>query len=78
MKASYISNNIGFHLKHQGVPDGSDGTDRTLNALTENHTLPVPQATGRVAYLPPLLCAWYTQHQHNTCVTLFAGAVVML
>jgi hypothetical protein len=73
-----ISNNPSFRLKHQGVPDGSDGSDRTSNPLTENCTLPVAQATGRVAYSPPLLYARYTHHQNDTCVTLFAGAAVML
>jgi len=46
-----ISNNPSFHLKHQGVPDGSDGSGRTLYPLTENQTRPVAQATGRLAYL---------------------------
>jgi hypothetical protein len=73
-----ISNNPSFRLKHPGVPDGSDGSDGTSNPLTENYTLPVAQATGRVAYSPPLLCARYTHHQNDTCVTLFAGAAVML
>jgi len=73
-----ISNNPSFRLKHPGVLDGSDGSDGTSNPLTENSTLPVAQATGRVAYSPPLLCARYTHHQNDTCVTLFAGAAVML
>ena len=73
-----ISNNASFRLKHPGVPDGSDGSDGTLYRLTENYTLPVTQATCRVAYLPPLLCASYTHHQNDMCVTLFAGAAVML
>jgi hypothetical protein len=45
----YISNNPSFRLKHPGVPDGSDGSDGTSYPLTENYTLPVAQATGRVA-----------------------------
>jgi len=44
-----ISNNPGFRLKHPGVPDSSDGSDGTSYPLTENYTLPVAQATGRVA-----------------------------
>jgi hypothetical protein len=44
-----ISNNPSFRLKHPGVPDGSDGSDGTSYPLTENYTLPVAQATGRVA-----------------------------
>jgi hypothetical protein len=46
-----ISNIPSFRLKHPGVPDGSDGSGRTLYPLTENQTRPVAQATGRVAYL---------------------------
>jgi len=44
-----ISNNRSFRLKHPGVPDGSDGSDGTSYPLTENYTLPVAQATGRIA-----------------------------
>jgi len=73
-----ISNNASFRLKHLGVPDGSDSSDGTSYPLTKNYKLPVAQGTGRVAYLPALLCAWYTHHQNDTCVTLFAGAAVML
>jgi len=51
-----ISNDPNFHLKHPGVPDGSDGSDGTSCALMENYTLRVAQATGRAAYVPPLLC----------------------
>jgi hypothetical protein len=49
---SDISNNSSFRLKHPCVPDGSDGSGRTLYPLTGNQTRPVAQATGRVAYLP--------------------------
>ena len=73
-----ISNNPSFHLKHLGVPDGSDSSDGTSYPLMENCTLSIAQATSRIAYSPPLLCAWYTHHQNDTCVTLFAGAAVML
>jgi hypothetical protein len=45
-----ISNNPSFRLKHPGVPDGSDGSDGTSYPLTENYTLPIAQATGRVAW----------------------------
>jgi len=74
----HISNNPSFRLKHPGVPDGSDSSDGTSYPLMENYTLPVAQVTGHVAYSPPLLCARYTHHQNDTCVTLFAGAAVML
>jgi len=73
-----ISNNPSFRLKHPSVPDGSDGSDGSSYPLTENYTLPVAQAMGRVAYSPQLLCAWYTHHQNDTCVPLFAGAAVMM
>ena len=53
-----ISNNASLHLKHPGVPDGSDCSDGTSYPLTENYTIPVAHAMGRVAYLHPLLCAW--------------------
>jgi len=49
LSTTYISNNSSFHLKHPGVPDGSDGSDGTSYPLTENYTLPVAQATGRGA-----------------------------
>ena len=48
-----ISNNPSFRLKHPGVPDSSDGSDGTSYPVTENYTLPVAQATGRVAYSHP-------------------------
>jgi len=48
----------------------------------ENYRLTVAQVTGRVAYIPPLLCArnvvMYTHHLNDTCVTLFAQAAVKL
>jgi len=44
-----ISNNSSFRQKHPGFPDGSDGSEGTSYPLTENYTLPVAQATGRVA-----------------------------
>jgi len=56
------------------VPDGSDGSDGTSYALTENYTLPVTQATGRVAYLPPLLCGdVYASSERDVCYTLRRG-----
>jgi hypothetical protein len=74
----FISNNLCLHLKHPDVPDGSDGSEGTSYPITESHTFPVAQVTGHVEYLPPLLCARYTHHQNDTCVTLFAGAAVIL
>ena len=47
--ATHISNNSSFRQKHPGVPDGSDGSDGTSHPLTENYTLPIAQATCRVA-----------------------------
>jgi len=74
----FISNNASFRLKHPGFPDGSDGSEGTAYALMENYMVRVAQATGRDAYLPRLVCSWYTHHQTATCVTLFARAAVML
>jgi hypothetical protein len=55
----FISNNPSFRLKHPGVPDGSDGSDGTSYPLTENHTVPVAQATCRV----PLQSSWERRRQ---------------
>jgi len=73
-----ISNTPNFYLKLPGVPDGSDSSDRASYHLMENYTFPGAQAMGRVVYLHPLLCAWYTYHQNDMCNTLFAGATGML
>jgi len=63
-----ISNDPCFHVKHSGVPDG------TLYPLTENYTLPVAQATGRVAYVPPLLRGdIYASSERHLCDTLPRG-----
>jgi len=69
-----ISNDPNFCLKHPGVPDGSDGSDGTSYALTENYTLCVAQATGRVAYVPSLLCGdVYASSERHVCYTLHRG-----
>jgi len=68
-----ISNDPNFCLKHPGVPVGSDGSDGTSYALTENYTLRIALHT----YLLYLV-VMYTHHRNDTCVTLFAGAAVML
>jgi len=73
-----ISNNSNFRQKHMGVPDGSDGCDGTSYPLTENYTLPVAQATGRVAHVLLYFVVTFTHHQKDTCVKLFTGAAVML
>jgi hypothetical protein len=73
-----ISSNPSSHLKHHGVLDSFDSSDGTSYPLLENYHLPVAQATGWVAYLPPLLYSWYTHHQNDMCVTHFAGAAVIL
>ena len=75
---SHISNYSSFRQKHPGVPDGSDGSDGTSYPLTENYTLPVAQATGRVAYVLLYFVVTFTHHQKDACITLFAGAAVML
>jgi len=51
----HISNKLSFHQKHQGILDGSDGSDGTSYPLTENYTIPMAQEMCRVAYIPPLL-----------------------
>ena len=68
-----ISNDPNFHLKHPGVPDGSDGSDGTSYALTENYTLHVALDTYLLYFV-----VTYMHHENDTCVTLFAGAAVML
>lgn len=80
--ADGISKNPSVCWKHPGVPDCSASSDETSYHLMENLTLPVAQATGHVAYLPPLLRArnavTYAHHQNDPCVTLFAWDAVML
>ena len=66
-----ISNNSSFRQKHPGVLDGSDGSDGTSYPVTENYALPV-------AYVLLYFVVTFTHHQNDTCVTLFAGAAVML
>jgi len=55
-----------------GVPDGSDGSDRTSYPLTEHYMLPVAQATGHIVHIPPVLFDDVYTHQKETCVTHFA------
>jgi len=70
----FISNDPSFRLKHPGVSDGSDGYDGTSYPQTENYTLPVAQATGRVAYIPPLHCGdVYASSEQHVCYTLRRG-----
>jgi len=78
MEIMSISNYSSFRLKRPGVPDGSDGSDGTSYPLTENYTLPVAKATGRVASVFIQFVVTYMLHQKDTCVTLFAGAAVLL
>jgi len=73
-----ISNNSSFRQKHPGVPDGSGGSDGTSYPLTENYTLPVVQAKGHVAYVLLYFAVTFMHHQKVKCVTLIAGAGVML
>jgi len=68
-----ISNNSSFRQKHPGVPDGCDGSDGTSYPLTENYTLPVALHTYLLYFV-----VTFTHHQQDSCVTLFAGAAVML
>jgi len=71
MSRPNISNNSSFRQKHSGVLDGSDGSGGTSYPLPENYTLPV-------AYVLLYFVVTFTHHQKDTCVTLFAGAAVML
>jgi len=69
-----ISNEPRFRQKHPGVPDGSDSSDGTSYPLTENWTLPVAQATGRVAHLPLVLLGdVYAPSERHVCYTLCSG-----
>jgi len=69
-----ISNDPSFRQKHPGVPDSSDGSDGTSYPLTENYTLPVTQAMGRVAHVPPLLFGdVYAPSERHVCYTLRNG-----
>jgi len=69
-----ISNDPSFSQKHPGVPDGSDGSQGTSWPLTEDYTLPVAQATGHIAYVPPLLCGdVYAPSEWHVCYTLHRG-----
>jgi len=74
----HISINSSFRQKHPGVLDCSDVFDGTWNPLTDNNMLPLAQATGHVAYILLYFVVTFTHHQKHTCVTLFAGAAVML
>jgi hypothetical protein len=49
---SHISNKPSFRQEHPGVSDGPDSSDRTSYPLSQNHTQPVAQTTGHIAYLP--------------------------
>jgi len=69
----FISNNSSFRQKHLGVPDGSDSSDRTLYPLREKYKLPVALHTYPLNFV-----VTFPHHQKNMCVTLFAGAAVML
>jgi len=77
----FIRYNPCLRQKHPGVPDCSDSLDQTTDPVTENYTLPIAQAMGRVAYLYLLLCALNvatdTHNQKDLCVIFFTGAAVM-
>jgi len=77
-ESKHISNNSDFRQKHPGIPYGSDGSDGTSYPLTKNYTLPIAQATSRVAHVLHYFVVTFTHHQKDTCVTLFARAAVML
>ena len=69
-----ISNDPSFCQKHPGVLDGSDSSDGTSYPLTVNYTLPVAQAMGHVAYLPPSpFGEVYAPSERRMCYTLRRG-----
>jgi hypothetical protein len=78
----YIRNKPSIHQKHIGVPDTSDGCEGTLYPRMEDVIVPVSQAMGRIAYLPPWLCTrnvvTFTHNQNDTYVTHFGGDTIML
>jgi len=80
--SNIIINNASCHQNDQCVPFNSESSDGTSYRLTEICTQPVAKAMGRMASIPPLLCAWegvtYTHRQNDTCIILFTGAAVML
>jgi hypothetical protein len=77
-----VSNNHSLRQKYQCILDGSRSSDGISYCLMENYTLPVTQATGPIAYLPPLLgvrnVVVYMHHQNDKCVTLSPQAAVLL
>ena len=73
-RGACISNDRSFRQKHPGVPDGSDGFDGSSYPLTENNTLHVARATGRVAHVPPVLSGdVYAPSERHVCYTLRSG-----
>ena len=73
-----ITNYSSFRQTHPGVPDSSDGVDGTSYPLMDNYMLPIAQATGCITPVLRYFVVTFTHQQKNTCVTVFAGAAVML
>jgi len=74
MQTSDISNNSSFRQKDPGVADGSDGSDGPSYPLTQNYTRLVAEATGRIAYLPHLVCGDVdAPSEGHVCYTLCRG-----
>lgn len=82
IKVKNISNNSSLGQQHPCIRDSSDNAYGITYPLMERSAQPVPQRMGFVACLPTLLLVqdvvMYTRHQNDTCVTLFAGAPVVL
>jgi len=71
---SIIGNDPSFCLKPPGVPEGSDSSDGTSYPLTEHYMLPVAQATGRIAFVPPVLSGdVYALSERHISYTLRRG-----
>ena len=69
-----ISNDYSLCLKDPCVPDDSDGSDGTSYPVMENYTLPVAQATGRVAFIPHPICGdVYASSERHVCYILCRG-----
>ena len=69
-----ISNDASFRQKHPGVPDGSDGSDRTSYPLMQDFTVHFTQVTGRIAHIPPVLFHdVYAPSERHVCYTLRSG-----
>jgi hypothetical protein len=66
-----VSNNANFSQRHTDVPVGSDNSEGASYPRTEEYMLPLSQAMGYIAYVPPLLngcirTIWTTSVLHSS------------